>query len=116
MSDNELLDIDPIKDAPLSPSVAISALAMNFALKYCDINTVQEGALYQQYKLEGRNMTGLCMDEVLHYARQFEAWLLSGENRHIELMKGEIVEGFISTAMDVLGEVIEADDGTAGAA
>jgi hypothetical protein len=40
-----------VMDAPISPQVGLASIALNFAIKYYDINTVQDGALYQQYKI-----------------------------------------------------------------
>lgn len=47
-SDN-LLAIPEIKDAPVAPGVAIASIALNMAMKYHDISTVKDGAMYQQY-------------------------------------------------------------------
>lgn len=80
-NDSELLDIPEIADTPMSPQVGMAALALNFALKYHDINTVQEGALYQQYKLEGKNLRPLMLDEVLYTAGRIEQHLLQTPSR-----------------------------------
>ena len=51
--------IEAIGDVPIAPAHGIAAVALSLALRYHDINTVQDGVLYQQYKMEGRNMTDL---------------------------------------------------------
>lgn len=79
--DNELLKIPEVADAPVTSETGIAALAMNFALKYADISTVQDGTLYQQYKLEGKNLHPLHLDEVFYYASQIEKHLLNAPNR-----------------------------------
>src|SRR3990167_8274411 len=67
---------DEITNSPVGQMVGISAIALNMALKYHDINTVQDGTLYQQYKLEGKNMHALHLDEVFHTAIQIEQHLV----------------------------------------
>lgn len=74
-------DLEPIKDAPISTAQGIAAVALNFALKYHDINTVQDGALYQQYKLEGRNMRELHLDMVFETAIKMEMHLIGASER-----------------------------------
>lgn len=72
----------PVKDKmSMSPATGIAALALNFALKYHDINTVQDGTLYQQYKLEGRNFQNLQLDMVFETAMRIEAHLVTSEER-----------------------------------
>lgn len=100
MSDNPLLDLEEVKDAPISPATGISALALNFAMKYCDINTVQDGALYQQYKLEGKNMRALHLDMVFEAAKKFEAWILDAPTRLSQI----VMDGIAETLLEDLSE------------
>lgn len=79
-------DLDPIKDTPVAPAHGIAALALNFALKYHGITTVQDGALYQQYKLEGRNMRGLRLGDVFETAIRMEAHLIGASDRIAALL------------------------------
>lgn len=81
MIDDALRDIEPIKDAPIAPAHGIAAVALTLALKYHDINTVQDGALYQQYKLEGKNMNPFHLDHVFETAERMELWLLASSER-----------------------------------
>ena len=77
---------EQLQHEPVGPMVGISALALNMALKYHDINTVQDGLLYQQYKLEGRNMHGLHMDMVFETAIRIEEHLVSANKRVAKML------------------------------
>ena len=96
MSENPLLDIEHLNSEPISQGTAVSALALNFAMKYHDINTVQDGTLYQQYKLEGRNMQTLHLDMIFETARRFEAWIIGSPNR----LSAMIIEGVAEVLLD----------------
>jgi hypothetical protein len=78
---NPFKELGPIKDAPIAPAHGIAAIALNMALKYHDIATVQDGTLYQQYKLEGKNFRELHLDHVFETAMQMEAYLLGASER-----------------------------------
>ena len=93
--EENLLDIPELKDVAISPATGIASLALNFALKYHDINTVQEGALYQQYKLEGRNMRDLQLDMVLETATRLELHILAAPNRITDAVYEAIAHGII---------------------
>jgi hypothetical protein len=73
--------LEPLKDTTIAPAVGIAAIALNMALKYHDINTIQDGALYQQYKLEGRNIGSLHLDHVFDTAIRMEKYLLGASER-----------------------------------
>lgn len=68
-------------NAPMSAATGIASIALSMAMKYCNMNTVQEGALYQQYKLEGRNIGPCTLEWVFHIADQIEQRLLFAQNR-----------------------------------
>lgn len=70
-----------IGNAPVAPAHGIAAIALSMAMKYADIQMVKDGALYQQYKLEGKNMRALHLDEVFETAMKIEAWLLGSSDR-----------------------------------
>lgn len=77
-----LQDIQPVmKDVPVAPAHGIAAIALGMAIKYHDIGTVQDGTLYQQYKLEGKNMVPLHLDMVFETAIQMEQFLLGSSER-----------------------------------
>jgi hypothetical protein len=85
-------ELQPIGNVSVAPAVGIAAIALNMALKYHDINTVQDGALYQQYKLEGRNMKTLHLDHVFETAIRMEAYLLGASERIAKLLVDAIAE------------------------
>lgn len=61
---NELQELAEIGgDVAVAPAQGIAAIALTMAMKYHDINTVQDGALYQQYKLEGEEIPNAFEDE-----------------------------------------------------
>lgn len=87
MNDDDPLEaLNPIKETPVAPAVGVAALALNFALKYHGINTVQDGTLYQQYKLEGRNMRDLQLADVFETAILMEMHLLGSSERIAKLV------------------------------
>lgn len=67
--------------APLGVAHMISALALNFALKYHNITTVQEGALRESLKRDGINLQPLHLDYVLETARRFELHMMASSAR-----------------------------------
>jgi hypothetical protein len=73
-------------NAPIGPNIGVASIALNMALKYHDINTVQDGQLYQQYKLEGRNMQNLHLDHVFDTAVRIEAHLIGAHRRVTALL------------------------------
>lgn len=72
--------------APVAPAHAIAAIALTMAMKYCAINTVQDGVLYQQYKLEGRNIRPNSLEEVFEVAIQIEQHLLASSDRIAQII------------------------------
>jgi len=87
-------DLKPIVEAmpgaPVAPAHGIAAIALTMAMKFHDINTVQDGTLYQQYKLEGRNMTPLHLDMVFETAIKIELHLLGGSDRIAAIVVGAL--------------------------
>lgn len=65
----------------VAPAHGVAAIALSMAMKYHDIGTVQDGALYQQYKLEGKNLVPLHLDMVFDTAEKMERWLLASSER-----------------------------------
>ena len=72
--------------------MSVAAMALNMALKYHDINTVQDGALYQQYKLEGRNMRNLELAYVFHTAEQIEKHFMDADRRIGKIVMAQALE------------------------
>jgi hypothetical protein len=84
---DELIEVAAVSpNTPVAPAHAIASIALSMAMKYHGINTVQDGALYQQYKLEGKNMQSLHIGMVLETAARLEAWLLGSSERIASLM------------------------------
>lgn len=79
-------ELAPIGDVKVAPAHGIAAIALNMAMKYHDIGTVQDGALYQHYKLEGRNMVPLHIDMVFETAIKIEAHLMGSSRRIADLI------------------------------
>src|SRR5262245_8907855 len=73
--------VPALGDTPVAPAHGIAAIALSMAMKYHDINTVKDGALYQQYKLEGKNLIPLHLDFVFADAERIERWLLASSDR-----------------------------------
>jgi hypothetical protein len=82
-----------MKDTPVAPAHGIAAIALSMAMKYHDIATVQDGALYQQLKLEGRNLNPIHLDQVLDTAVRIEAWLLGASERIAKIVVDAIAQG-----------------------
>ena len=97
---------DALPNTPVAPAHGIAAIALSMALRYHDINTVHDGTLYQQYKLEGRNLRELHLDMVFETAIKMEAHLLGASDRIAKL----IVDAIVVSVED--DELPQADDGT----
>jgi hypothetical protein len=96
MADDNILQ--EISDAgvgkfEVAPAHGIAALALAMAMKYHSINTVQDGVLYQQYKMEGKNMEPLSIHMVFETAMQIEAHLLASSDRIASIVVHAISAG-----------------------
>ena len=89
MMDKEL---EPIADQPMSAAHGVAAVALGMALRYYDTSTVQEGGLYQQLKLEGRNIQALHPDMVLDLAKHFERHIMEAPNRLSEMVIDAVID------------------------
>lgn len=98
----------PVADVPLSTSTTISALALNFAMKYHESTIIKDGTLYQQFKMEGRNIEVLAFEDVFVTAAKVEAWLLNGPNRHAALLREGIVDQTMNLITSMVGDAIGA--------
>ena len=79
-------ELGPAADAPVGTCMGVASIALNMAMKYHDIMTVQDGALYQQYKLEGKNLRPLHLDMVFETAIQIERHLVASNKRIMDAM------------------------------
>lgn len=90
-----------LPDTVMSPAVGVASIALDMALKYYDINTVQDGTLYERYKLEGKNIVPLHMDMVFDTAIQIEEHLMRSEKRIAGIMFAMLGEMSGDPAEDV---------------
>jgi hypothetical protein len=94
-------------DIPVPPAQGIGAIALTLALKYHDIGTVQDGLLYQQMKLEGKNLMPLHLDMVFETAKKMELHLI-GTSERIQKLILNTLEVVISE--DEADAIVEADE------
>lgn len=101
MADQETITMDPRElakelgpaaDAPIGPWVGVASIALNMAMKYHDISTIQDGALYQQYKLEGRNIRTIGLDDVFETAVRIEKHLIKSHKRIAVALLDQLTE------------------------
>ena len=85
-------ELGPAADARVGPFVGVASIALNMAMKYHDIATVQDGTLYQQYKLEGRNLQPLHIDMVFETAIQIEKHLIDANQRITDLLLDQLAK------------------------
>lgn len=85
--DNDLAEIaSTTGDFPMGAAQGIASIALSMAMKYHAINTVQDGTLYQQYKLEGKNFEPLSISAVFETAIGIEAHLFGASDRIAQLV------------------------------
>lgn len=93
-------DLAPISSTPVAPAHGIAAMALSFALKFHGITTVTDGAMYQQFKLEGKNMTPLHLSDVFETAIQIERHLLAGSERVAAMVVDALVDSSLDSEPD----------------
>lgn len=81
----------PLADTPVTQPIGIAAIALQMALQFHDTTIIKDGAMYQQYKLEGKNIRPLMMDAVFETAIQIEKHLLASEDR-IALLVAHVID------------------------
>jgi len=79
-------DVTKHISAPVAPAHGIAALALSMAMKFHDITTIQDGTMYQQYKMEGKNMQPLGLEHVFETAIRIEQHLLASSQRIANLV------------------------------
>lgn len=92
--------LPPDTKLSMSPATAIAALGLSMSLKFHDINTVQDGTLYQQFKLEGKNLRGLHINDVLDLAKVLEQHILSAPSRMTDRIMESLMDSFADAADD----------------
>lgn len=78
--------LEAMRETQVSPATGVAAIALNMAMKYHDINMVKDGVLYQQYKLEGKNLQPLHLDHVFETAIKIERHLATAPGRIYDMM------------------------------
>ena len=92
IQDTEFADLEPVKDLPINNPTGIAAIALTLAMRYHDMSMIKDGALYQQYKLEGRNILNIALADVFDTAIQIEAHLMGASERFADLVIDVIQE------------------------
>lgn len=96
----EGLPEEVVKEAPIGPFVGIATLALNMALKFHDTTIIKDGAMYQQYKLEGRNLRTLDLDAVFETAIKMEQHLVNANHRVAQMIVVEALESKLEDVPD----------------
>lgn len=100
-------------NVPVAPAHGIAAIALSMAIKFHDTSTIQDGTLYQQYKLEGKNIQPLMLDHVLATAAQLELWLIGSSERIAKLVVDAIAsESTVSANAENPGAVPHSTEGS----
>jgi hypothetical protein len=92
--------LEPIGDTKVAAGHGIAAVALNMAIKYHDSTVVKDGTMYQQYKMEGRNMRELDLDTVFETAMRIERHLLTAPGRVSKMMEELIADVIDEAAPD----------------
>lgn len=80
----EIKEVAP--DTKIAPAVGVAAIALSMALKYHGMQMIPDGLTYQQYKMEGRNITTLGLHDVFETAIKIELHLLAGSERIAQIV------------------------------
>jgi hypothetical protein len=93
-----------IADTPLdlTKDEKLRSMALMLAIRHHGDTVIKDAGIYQQYKMEGRNMQPLNDELVIATAVRYEAFIRCGENA--ERM------AFIEQVADKLDEMIENGD------
>ncbi len=89
-------------DTKVAPAHGIAAIALSMAMKYHDMAIVHDGVLYQQYKMEGRNIREIGLNDVFETAIKIEEHLLASESR---------IAKIVVDALSVMVDEDEAEEG-----
>lgn len=81
MSEIQVTGLGPDLDLnDMTKDERIRSLSLMLAIKYHGETVVKDGTLYQQYKLEGRNMRTLDDEMIIETAVRYETFIRCGEN------------------------------------
>lgn len=75
------LNLPAIENEKVSPGLAVASIALSLAVTYHTNSIIKDGAMYQQLKLEGKDIKSSGVEDVIDIARQFEIHLLQSSER-----------------------------------
>lgn len=78
-------------DTQVAPAHGIAAIALSMALKYHGMMMIPDGLTYQQYKMEGRNIREIGLNDVLETAIKIELHLLASSDRIAKVVMDALV-------------------------
>jgi hypothetical protein len=81
-SKNSLQTIhEALPEATLPPMVGVGAIALQMAMDYHDTTIIKDGVMYQQMKMEGKNIGVLGLGDVFETAKLIEIHLMGTSDR-----------------------------------
>jgi hypothetical protein len=81
-------------DGQMPLEFQVRSIALTIAQRHCGDTVIKDGVMYQQYKMEGRNMKALDYGDVLKMAIIFERYLYG------EFSKGVMENALRATSTD----------------
>jgi len=93
MSDeNPIAEVaEHLPDAGINPAHGIAGIALSMALRWHDTGVVKDGAMYQQLRVEGKEIRPMDVHDVLDTAKLFEKHLMDAPNR-LSAMVFDVIE------------------------
>jgi len=73
-------------DTKIAPAQGIAAIALSMAMKYHGMMMIPDGATYQAYKMEGRNIREIGLTDVFETALKIETYLLGSSERIAKIL------------------------------
>jgi plasmid maintenance system antidote protein VapI len=104
MQEDNPLNLPGVENAPMSPAVGVAAVALSLAIKQVDSTLVKDGVLYQQYKMEGKNIKAIGLEDVFETAIAFERHLMSAPNRLSDMILDGLASAIANGDLDGLGD------------
>lgn len=93
MTNNPIQQIaDHLPDAPIPPMIGVGAIALQMAMQYHDATVIKDGVLYQQMKMEGKNISCLGLDDVFDTAKRIEEHLMGSNERILKLTTEVLID------------------------
>lgn len=93
MTNNPIQQIaDHLPDVPIPPMIGVGAIALQMAMQYHDATVIKDGVLYQQMKMEGKNIGCLGLDDVFDTAKRIEEHLMGSNERILKLTTEVLID------------------------